>query len=178
MQDPSNEVSPWGDSVAPIYVYRVDLPEGITDLVTIVPPEQATRQGGLIPEAIVGRLSHLLGKDDQITSENFARNTVFVDFLHHVIAHHAPNQPPLRAEAQQQGSGWIYIIDQRTPTPEGEVPPEDIIGAFEVVDGHVVPESYRGSPQHRVLSAHGFFQLGRELHWCLMRELAKRQPVE
>jgi hypothetical protein len=60
------------------------------------------------------------------------------------------------AEAARLGNGWVYIIDQRTPTPGGQVPPEDIIGAFEVKDGDILPGSYRASPNHMILSPNGF----------------------
>src|SRR5262249_21366909 len=39
-------------------------------------------------------------------------------------------------EALRQQDGWIYILDGRTPTPQGAVPPEDISGAFEVSPPH------------------------------------------
>jgi hypothetical protein len=72
------------------------------------------------------------------------------------------------------GSGFVAIVDQRTPTPDAEVPPEDIIGAFEVHNGMIVPELYRASPNHRLLTGDGFFQLDPLLAKCLLRELATR----
>ena len=69
-------------------------------------------------------------------------------------------------------TGWVYVIDQRTRTPQGRIPPEDIIGAFAVQRGQVVPASYQRCPQHLILSADGFFQLGAELQACLLDELA------
>src|SRR5262249_46486291 len=117
-----------------VYVCHVDTPEGPKDYVTLLPPEVAFTQG-LAPEAIVGGLRRPLGPGEPITPEVFARNRVFVDFLHAVIARHGPDQPGCRAEAKRLGEGWVYVIDQRTPTPEGPVPPEDIIGAFEVHGG-------------------------------------------
>jgi hypothetical protein len=96
-----------------------------------------------------------------------------VDFLHVVIARRGPELPGLVAAARSQGDGWVYIIDQRTPTPGDAVPPEDIVGAFEVKAGEVVPGSYWPNPKHAILSARGFFQLGDELQACLLEELAK-----
>ena len=123
-----------------VYVCRVETPDGSKDYVTLIPPEAAFSQG-LAPEAILGVLLRPLGQDEPITPEVFARNRVFAEFLHAVIARHGPEQPGCQAEAKRLGEGWIYIIDQRTPTPEGPVPPEDIIGAFEVKGGEVVPGS-------------------------------------
>jgi hypothetical protein len=155
------------------YVCRVETPEGQQDYVTLLPPEIAFRSG-LAPEAIVGVLSHPLEPDERITPDVFVRNRIFVDFLHQVIARHASNQPGFQEETKRIGKGWVYVIDQRTPTPRGAVPPEDIIGAFEVKDGEVVLGSYRASPQHRILSANGFFRLDAELHRCLLNELEAR----
>lgn len=39
------------------------------------------------------------------------------------------------------------------------MPPEDIVGAFEIKNGQVVAASYRASPKHMILSANGFFRL-------------------
>jgi hypothetical protein len=91
-----------------------------------------------------------------------------------VIARHAPDNPDLKAAAARQGQGYIVVIDRRTATPGGSVPPEDIMGVFEVKDGSVVPGSYRASPNHRLLTADGFFQLDRFLDERLHQELAKR----
>ncbi len=155
------------------YVCRVQTPDGERDYVTLLPPEPAFAHG-LTPEAIVGVLSRPLAEGESITPEVFARNRVFVDFLHEVIARCAPSQPAFQAEARRLGSGWVYIIDRRTPTPAGPVPPEDILGALEVKGGEVVPGSYRRSPKHLILSPNGFFRLDAGLHQCLLRELAAR----
>jgi hypothetical protein len=39
------------------------------------------------------------------------------------------------------------------------VPPEDIIGAFEVQGGEVVTDSYQAFPEHRVFTERGAVQL-------------------
>jgi hypothetical protein len=158
-----------------VYVCRVDTPEGARDYVTLLPPDVALTQG-LAAEAIVGVLTRPLAPGESITPDVFARNRAFVDFLHDVIARHGPTLPGCRAEAKRLGNGWIYIIDRRTPTPAGPVPAEDIVGAFEVKDGEVAPGSYRPNPNHRVLSANGFFRLDAELRECLLRELPARSP--
>jgi hypothetical protein len=158
-------------SELPIAVCKVPTPEGSRYYVTVLPQEVVFTRG-LAPEAIVGVLSEQWDPTSAITPEVFARNSVFVDFMHAVISRHGPNQPGFQAEARRLGDGWVYVIDQRTPTPQGPVPPEDILGAFEVRGGTVVPDSYRRSPQHRILSERGFVRLGDELQECLLRELA------
>ena len=156
-----------------MYVCRVDTPSGTKDYVTLIAPDVAFSRG-LAPEAIVGVLLRPLKPEESITPEVFARNRIFVDFLHEVIARYGPDQPGCQTEAIRLGDGWIYIIDQRTPTPEGPVPPEDIVGALEVKDGNVVPGSYRASTKHMILASNGFFRLDGGLQQCLLRELASR----
>jgi hypothetical protein len=160
----------------PVAVCKVRTPEGTKHFVTVLPVDSVFSQG-LAPEAIVGVLSDDWHDTGAITPEVFTRNRVFVEFLHEVIARHGPGQPGFQAEARRVGNGWVYVIDQRTPTPEGPVPPEDILGGFEVKDGTVVPGSYRRSPAHRILSERGFFRLGADLQQCLLQELAARNSA-
>jgi hypothetical protein len=132
---------------------------------------------GLPPEAIVGVLLRPLEPGEASTPALFARNRVFVDFMHEVIARRGPGLPGLIAEARRQGTGWVYIIDQRTPDPNGRVPPEDIVGGFAVEGGQIVAGSYQRSPKHQILSPAGFFRLGSELQACLLEELTtKAEP--
>ncbi|HET6425937.1 MAG TPA: hypothetical protein VFG20_19760 [Planctomycetaceae bacterium] len=154
------------------YVCRVDTPDGPTDYITLIAPEIVFSQG-LTGEAIIGALLRPLEPGETITPDLFARNKMFVEFLHDVIARHAPMQRGCIEEASRLQEGWIYIIDRRTPTPDGAVPPEDILGAFQVSDGIVVPQSYQSNPNHQILSDKGFFQLNTGLQKCLLDELAK-----
>jgi hypothetical protein len=157
----------------PISVCWVHTPDGVKEYVTCLPQEQVFARG-LPPEAILGVLLRPLAAGEAITPDVFARNRAFVDFLHAVVARRGPGLPGLRSEARRQGDGWVYIIDQRTRTPQGPVPPEDIVGVFAVKDGEVVPGSYKRNPNHRLLSADGFFWLAPELQACLLEELANR----
>lgn len=156
-----------------IYVCHVATPEGFKDYVTLTSPDAAFSKG-LIPEAILGVLTHALGPEEPITPDIVAANSVFTKFLAFVIARHGPEQPGLVAEARRIGEGHVVLVDQRTPTPQGPVPPEDILGVFRVQDGTVVPGSYMASPKHRLLTSNGFFQLDSKLMDCLQRELVAR----
>jgi hypothetical protein len=92
--------------------------------------------------------------------------------MHEVISRRAAMLPGLRAEARRQGDGWLYLIDRRTPNPQGRVPPEDVVGVFRVSGGDLVPGSYQRNPKHLILSSNGFVQLGTELQSCLIEEIA------
>jgi hypothetical protein len=154
------------------HVYRVKLPEGLKDVVSLV-PQEAAFESGFASEAIVGVCTQLLEKGDRITVANFRPNKQFVELLHGIIAAQGPQLPALQAEARRQVAGWVYIIDGRTPTPGGEVPPHDIIGVFAVKDGAIVPNSYQPNPNHRILSTDGLFQLEPTLRARLMERVTR-----
>jgi hypothetical protein len=177
---PPGESAPGADGKGPrvvngwIWLYRVaGRDHEPQDLFSVLPPEIVFVRG-LAPEAIVGRLTRPLGEGEAISPENFARNRAFVEFLHEVITRHAPELAALQGEAQRIGEGWVYVIDARTMDPRGRVPPEDILGGFEVKTGRVVPDSYRRNAKHVILSKDGFFQLDAVLRERLLGELASR----
>jgi hypothetical protein len=94
--------------------------------------------------------------------------------MHSVIAREAPKLKSFQSEAKKQNNGWVYVIDRRTQDPKGEVPKEDVVGAFEVKNGNMVEGSYAANKNHRILSARGFFDLGTELYELLLAELRLR----
>src|SRR5438445_2777661 len=155
----------------PFYVYRVKTPEGDRDLVSLL---SGAFEFGLIEEAIVGECTQSLEDGKHVTEANFRPNPTFVRLLHHVIARHAPQLPALRAEARRQHTGWVYVIDARTASPDGHVPPCDIIGGFEVRSGEVAPGSYRPNTDHKLLTANGVFRLEPALHESLMEQINER----
>ncbi len=154
-------------------ICQVDTGEGAKYYVTLLPVDAVFSQG-LAAEAIVGMLLDDWTPDRPITPDVFARNSVFVDLLHGVIAQHAPSQPGFAAEAQQLGEGHVWIVDQRTATPDGAIPQEDILGGIEVQAGVAVPGSYLRCARHRILSERGFFRLTPDLQACLLREISER----
>jgi hypothetical protein len=151
-------------------VCRVDAGDGLRDFVTLVPSEVFSSRG-LVSEAIVGVLLRPLEEDERIMPDVFSRNVVFVEFMHEVIARHAAKDPAFQAEARRQGNGWIYIIDERRPDPAGTVPPEDIVGSFQIANGKVIPESYQSNSKHLIFSSKGFFDLGPNLNGVLLDEV-------
>lgn len=139
--------------------------------VTLSNPQDMCRRG-LISEEIIGQLISPIDLDAPLSPDNFGRNPVFVDFLHKVIKKHGPSTAGLIAAARKQGEGLVVIIDGRTPTPDGQVPPEDILGAFEVRSGEIVPDAYHPNLNHRILTKDGFFRLDSMLQESLLHELS------
>lgn len=160
-------------SATPFHLCRMETETGTVTYVTVVPPEVAFAQG-FRGEAIVGEMTESPGLSGTIIPDHFLPNASFVDVLQEVIAHQGPAQPGLRAEAAQLGQGHVFVIDQRTPTPEGPVLPEDILGYFAVRDGVVVAEAYTANPNYRLLTVHGFVRLDSALHAALVRRVTAR----
>ena len=159
--------------VLPVNICRVNTPDGVKEYVTYLHHETAFEKG-ICPEAVIGVVLEPIEEFKSITPEIFVKNSVFVNFMHEVIGRCGPNTHSFIAEAKRLRNGWVYVIDQRTPSPNGNVPPEDIIGGFEVKKGKVMDGSYRANPNHLILSTRGFVQLGTELHSYLLEELSKR----
>src|SRR5438094_136959 len=110
----------------PIGIARVDSAEGATDYVTCL-PQQRVFTHALPSEGILGVLVHPLKKGENITTQNFAANDVFIDFMQGIISRRGPWMADLIAAARAVGNGPLYVIDRRTKTPEGKVP-SDVFG--------------------------------------------------
>jgi len=158
-------------SEPPLYICPTDKGDGAKDYITLLSPE-ITSSVGLVAEAIVGTLLKPLKEGvHRITPDAFAHNSAFVDFMHEVITSEAPKQPDAQAEARRLGEGWIYIIDERAGPRGVAVGAEDLIGAFKVAGGQILPESYAPNRGHRILSERGFFKLEPGLLKLLLQAL-------
>jgi hypothetical protein len=136
---------------------------------SILSPKEVQLLGGLPNEAIAG-----LMMGDSPTIETFRPNPLFIEFMHRVIRTAAPFDPDLRAAAREQGNGSVYIIDLRTPDgPQGRVPPEDIIGAFQVQNGEIIPDSYVANEMHRVFATGRLVCLPPSLRAAFVAQLPK-----
>jgi hypothetical protein len=156
-----------------VYVYRVSVDGEMRDYVSILPPEM-TQRLGLPGAAVVGVLLATEGGEEVPLVERFSPNPAFVELLGRVVGRHGPDESSLVEEARRVGSGYVYVIDGRTPDPAAPMRAEDVIGAFQVRDGEVVREPYLPNPKHQLLTADGFFRLSDTLHAKLLEELAPR----
>jgi hypothetical protein len=128
-----------------------------------------TFKHGLAGPAIAG-----VFRSDDFTPENFVPNRTFIEVLHRVIREHGPNVPGFEQAAREQGKGGLAIIDRRTPEgPNGNVPPEDILGLFVVADGRASAASYSANPNYRVFTKDGLTKLPEPLHAILLAELTR-----
>lgn len=130
--------------------------------VVSVLPVDRDGAAALPSEAIAGHVSLLAnGRADR---GMFRPNPAFVAFMHDLIRREAPGDPSLADEARRLGSGWVYVIDGRTPTPAGPVPIEDILGGFPVRGGVMDANSYVANPNHQLLTDRGVVRLPTTLH--------------
>lgn len=148
--------------------------ENQMQVLSILSPDDIKAIGTLPKEAIAGLIKNDPHNRDKFLPEQFQVNQDFVRFMHHVIKTFGVDDPALKAGALQQQNGWMYIIDLRTPDgPQGRVPPEDIIGAFEVKQGQLVQDSYWANEKHLVFSAYGLVRLPPFLRDALIREFKR-----
>lgn len=140
--------------------------------VTLAAPNGAFKRG-LVSQEIIGQLFNPLKTGEMPVPDNFARNPAFVSFLHASIKSHGPSVPGLIDAARKQGDGLVVITDGRTRTPQGDIPPEDILGGFQVISGAINPDAYYPNPNHRLLTDDGFFRLEVPLLEKLLEDISK-----
>lgn len=83
----------------------------------------------------------------------FAANPPFVAALHRAIAATTPESDAARREAADPNHRSITVTDLRTAHPGGDAPTEDILGAFEIVEGRL--GRYVPNPNYAVFTAYG-----------------------
>jgi hypothetical protein len=126
-------------------------------------PEEVDEIGELKDEAIIG-----FTENHSLSPEDFVPNSLFTNFMHRVIAVHAPSDKTIQNAAAEQKKGWVYIIDNRALE---HVLPEDIIGAFEVTRGRIVCDSYRPNENYAIFGERGLIQFPPFLTEVLIKEL-------
>jgi len=148
----------------PVYQYRQK--DGST-LISFLSPADVAGMGGLPRRAIMAK-----AEQKESTPDRWLLSSGFLKLLHQVIRQAGPADGGLQTAARQNQKGWLYIIDLRTPQgTQGQVPPEDIVGAFEVRDGQIRPETYQPGAAYRLFTANGFPQLPPTLHTALIAAL-------
>ena len=159
-----------------------EIPEGVSifvaningekhNCVSFLSPEEAFKVG-LAEEAIIGTVDSTLA----LTPAHFKRNAAFRKVLHEVIARVGPTLAELTAEARRQCQGCIYIIDERVKDPDGKIEPEDILGAFRVIDGAIRADTYQMNENHRIVSENGLFRLPAKIQTELLKKLSTYRP--
>jgi hypothetical protein len=155
-----------------VFRYRLDFGGGERDVVSLLEPDWVFRHG-LHPEAILAVVRD--GADPaELAPLDVRENGTFLRLLSRVIFENIADSSDIRREAEIQGTGYVYLLDARTPDPAGRVPAEDIIGAVQVDGGATVPGSYQHNPKHRLFTATGWFRLPGDLEAALQRCIRAR----
>jgi hypothetical protein len=157
----------------PIGVLRLTIDERDTDYIICIPLDRVVAAEARIPaEAVIGACLRPLQEGEDVAPENFAPNSYFIDLLHDVVALRGPWTPHLQELAKGIQNGPVYVIDERTLTPETGVPEEYLIGQFEAKDGQILPGSYQPNEAYCLLTSDGFLELHPELEDHLTEALA------
>jgi len=142
---------------------------GAQRALSLLAPDKVAALGRLPGAGICGFLVEVEGR------EEFRPNRIFVELMHRVIAETGFSEPSLIAAAKAQQSGYLYIIDFRTPEgPTGNVPPADIVGCFEVEDGALVPGGYQPNSRYRIFTEDGLPRLPAPFHAALIAAIEAR----
>jgi hypothetical protein len=143
------------------YVYVIKSENGFVHYVAFL-PHALVFEHGLKGPLIVGTVETFRENETvaELVSRSFRPNPEFKDTLNRFVDIVLRKSTAIKDQAKRQNSGWVYIIDYRTPTPNGKVPPEDIIGAFEVENGLL--DKYNGNPNHKLWTNNGFVSFGED----------------
>ena len=143
-------------------------------------PSEIVENSGLPSSLIVGVIDEQnptsLPTSD-IIHNSLKVNSEFTKMLHSFCAEIIPKQADFIEKGKNQGEGWLYIIDQRTLDPHGQVPAHDILGALKIKNGNV--GDYKDNPNYRVYSADGFTDLGPDLNRKFnqyMQNILRKEP--
>jgi hypothetical protein len=166
------------------YGYEVPGDDGTVHFISPLPHEIAF-QHGLVPEAILGtvverpaRFARIEGQriagaqmvnPQGLTPAHVELNPGFVRFLQQSLARHGPTLRGLLDAARSQREGFVYIIDARTPTPNGDVPVEDISGAFAVRSGSL--GAFTANEHYRAVGRHGLMRMDPALEHLFLGDL-------
>jgi hypothetical protein len=149
-----------GESRMEWNVFLVESPSGRVGYLVPLSNEIVFRMG-LLSQAIAGEVAEppeqVMHGAGGIDYARFKPNPDFLLFLHAVLAKQVAHCPSVLREASRKQSGYVYIIDGRTPTPHGDVPPEDIVGMVMIKNGK--PVAYKGLPAYRVFGRNGMMAL-------------------
>ena len=90
--------------------------------------------------------------------DHFIANTEFKETVFKFVDSVMRQDPNLVQAAENQIDGNVYIIDQRTPDPNGRVEMFDILGAFEVENKTL--GAFKKNANYQIKSVNGFIDFG------------------
>ena len=138
-------------------------------ILSLLSPLEIEQIDGIPSKAICGKF-----ESENTDPMYFIENNEFTDLMHTLIERNGSNLTSLIDAAEKQKDGYLYIIDLRTPEGVmGNVPTEDIIGAFKVENGKMIGNSYWRNKSHKIFTKNGLVNLPPELFLLITDELKK-----
>jgi hypothetical protein len=105
------------------------------------------------PFAIVGQLD---GTDGPPSWASFRRNKSFVEFYSRYMRGELTEKPSILGKARVRPGDYVYVIDKRTPTPQGKVPLSDIVGWYKSAsDGAPMAATFEYNKDHLLVTPPG-----------------------
>lgn len=104
------------------WIYHVQPPPGTTAagyVVSLLSPDTFKALGHLPARTSLGGSDG--SPDGPIEPASFTQNDAFIDLLHSIIQTCTPTTTAFQDAARQEGEGWVYVLDARTPDPTGRV---------------------------------------------------------
>jgi hypothetical protein len=92
----------------------------------------------------------------QPLSASFQRNTTFVEFFTHFMRGELPEQPAILTKARVQPGEFLYVIDPRVGSADGDVPFPEIVGWYSTdPTGAPIAASFEYNDDHLLMRADG-----------------------
>lgn len=120
-------------------------------------PTETINSTGLKESTIAGIIKN---PHEKLEPNNFIENGAFKETIKSFFDYIASKDNELIDSAKNSNDEWIYIIDQRNKDPLGNVPPDDIIGVFQVVDRKL--SEFKVNPNYRLMTVDGILNLGKD----------------
>ena len=149
-----------------LYTYTVTIDNVEREVLSVADPDNAFAKG-LASKSIVGYLKQ---RDKEVNPDNIIYNPDFVELFRRIIKSAALTSGDLTKSATQQKNGFIYIVDQRAKD-KNETKAKDILGSFEVREGHLNADSFQFNPNYQIVSTDGLFRLPDNFEDAIMNEI-------
>jgi hypothetical protein len=118
-------------------------------------PHETAFETGIPNSAIVG---YLKNPEFGLIPENIQYNPEFIKLFHKVVKDTAAVSKHLIEASHKQNVGYVYITDMRDKNyPNTKA--QDIIGAFELLEGSIIEDKYQPNPNYQLISTDGVFLL-------------------